>query len=115
MKLYRWNEVAEEQLNPLMTRQMIHTERMTIARLQIRKGAVVPLHSHENEQVSTIERGSLVFNVNGEEFVLKAGESLVLPSNVPHSARAEEDCVAVDVFTPVREDWARGDDAYLRR
>jgi quercetin dioxygenase-like cupin family protein len=67
-----------------------------------------------NEQISTIESGSLRFVVGGQEIVVKAGDSLVIPPNVPHLAEAHEDCIATDTFCPVREDWIRGDDAYLR-
>jgi quercetin dioxygenase-like cupin family protein len=114
MRLYQWAEIPVEQLNPLVTRQTIHSERMTIARLLLKKGVAVPMHSHENEQISTIESGSLKFVVDGVEQVVAAGETLQIPPHVPHSAVALEDTVAVDTFSPRREDWLRGDDAYLR-
>ncbi len=112
---YKWSEVPAEQLNPLITRQMIHTETMTIARIALRKGAMVPEHSHTNEQVSTIESGSARFVLAGVETILQAGESMHIPSNVPHWVEALEDSAVVDLFSPRREDWIRGDDAYLRR
>jgi quercetin dioxygenase-like cupin family protein len=114
MKLYNWNEVAEERLNPMITRQMIHSSTVTIARLRARKGAIVPTHSHVNEQITTMEKGSMLFVTPTEKIVVRAGESLCIPPNVPHSVESLEDCVAVDIFSPVREDWVRGDDAYLR-
>jgi quercetin dioxygenase-like cupin family protein len=101
-------------MSPLISRQVLNGAGITLARLVLRKGAVVPLHSHVNEQISTIDSGSLRFVVDGEEIVVKAGETLVIPPNVPHMAEAHEDCTATDIFTPVREDWVRGDDAYLR-
>ena len=88
---------------------------MTMARLRFRKGFVVPSHSHANEQITTIEQGAMLFVTPSERITVRGGESLVIPPNVPHSAEALEDCVAVDVFSPVREDWVRGDDAYLRK
>jgi quercetin dioxygenase-like cupin family protein len=88
---------------------------MTVARIHLKKGAIVPEHAHVAEQVSTITEGSLRFQIEGQEVRVSTGESLVIPPNVPHSAVADEDCVAIDVFTPAREDWIRGDDAYLRR
>jgi quercetin dioxygenase-like cupin family protein len=115
MRPHRWSDVKAEQLNPLVTRQMVHTERMTISRLTLNKGAFVPLHSHDNEQITTLESGRLRFLLNGEELILKAGDMLEIPPNAPHSVEALEDSVAVDLFAPVREDWKRGDDAYLRR
>jgi quercetin dioxygenase-like cupin family protein len=115
MPLYEWEGIEKEQLNPLFARQAIHGEQFTIARLDIRRGCVVPEHSHHNEQLSMIERGRLKFLMGGEEIVVGPGQALLIPPNVPHSAEALEDCVATDVFTPRREDWIRGDDAYLRR
>ena len=114
MKLYNWSQVNEETLNPMATRQMIHGSTITIARLRTRKGSIVPTHSHVNEQITTMEKGAMLFVTPTEKIVVRAGESLVIPPNVPHSVESLEDCVAVDIFSPVREDWVRGDDAYLR-
>ena len=115
MPLHRWDEIAKEQINPLMTRQMIHGETMTIARLVVQKGAIVPEHSHYNEQITTLDKGRMRFMIDGQEHILNAGESLHIPAHVPHSAEVLEDAVATDVFSPPREDWIRGDDAYLRK
>jgi quercetin dioxygenase-like cupin family protein len=102
-------------MNPLFIRQVIHGKTMTVARLDIRKGCSVPVHSHHNEQISMIEQGAMRFMLDGVERIVKAGEVLHIPANVPHSAEAIEDCIAVDLFSPPREDWIRGDDAYLRK
>jgi len=110
----RWNEEPVEQLNPAIGRQMIHTETMTLARITLRKGALVPRHEHPNEQIATVLEGRLRFVVGDEERVVVAGESVPLPANVPHEVEALEDSVVLDVFSPVREDWLRGEDAYLR-
>lgn len=114
MTLVRWSEIAEETLNPKVTRRVLNSASMTVARLALKAGCVVPTHHHVNEQISTIESGCLRFVVGGETVDVKAGESLVIPPNVPHTAEALEDTVALDIFNPVREDWARGDDQYLR-
>ncbi len=115
MPLYQWDRVAKEQLNPLFARQMIHGEHFTVARIELRRGCMVPEHSHHNEQFSMIERGRLKFVMDGTEIVVGPGEALHIPPNVPHSAEALEDCIATDLFIPRREDWIRGDDAYLRK
>src|SRR5579863_8276493 len=115
MKQYRWNEVKKEQINPLMSRQMIHGATMTIARLEIRQGATVPEHSHHNEQITTVESGRMRFRIGGQDLTLGPGESLHIPAHLPHSAEVLEDGVVIDVFSPPREDWIRGDDAYLRK
>lgn len=115
MTSVNWSDIPEEQLNPLFARKMIHGESLTVARLTIRKGAVVPEHSHVNEQISMIEAGALRFVIAGKEVLVRAGGTVQIPPGVPHSAVAEEDSIAIDIFTPVREDWRRGDDAYLRK
>jgi quercetin dioxygenase-like cupin family protein len=114
MSLHSWNEIASEQMNPLVSRKVRHTDRLTISRLELKQGAVVPEHHHENEQVSMVESGCLRFILGAEETLVAAGQLFTIPSNVPHSVIALEDSIAVDVFTPRREDWIRGDDAYLR-
>ena len=114
MERYSWDAVTTEELNPTLTRQMIHTGQMTIARIWLKKGAVVPVHSHINQQVTTLQTGALQCEMGGETIVLRGGEVLVIPPDMPHSFVALEDSMAVDLFTPQREDWIRGDDAYLR-
>lgn len=115
MTLYQWKSVPVEELNSLISRQVLHSDRMTIARLILKKGVIVPTHSHDSEQISMVTAGSLRFIVDGEEKIVASGETLVIPSNVPHSAEATEDSEATDVFSGRREDWIRGDDAYLRK
>src|SRR5271156_4318550 len=115
MQRYEWNQIEKEQLNPAFARQVIHGETMTVARVYLKKGGLVPEHSHHNEQISMMEQGALQFVIGGAETVVKAGEVLRIPAHVPHSAEALEDSIAVDLFSPIREDWIRGDDAYLRK
>jgi len=114
VKLYNWSQIPEEQLNDLVARQMIHGETMTIARIHLRKGAVVPLHQHPNEQISMVEHGRLRFVIAGQEQIVQGGDMVAIPPNAPHLVEALEDSLATDLFSPIREDWIRGDDAYLR-
>ena len=114
---YRWDDMPAEQLKPGLTRKLIAGERMMIAHVYFKKGEVVPQHSHDNEQLTYILSGALhfKFGAKGEqEITVRAGEVVVIPSNVPHSAVAIEDTLDVDVFCPPRQDWLDGTDAYLR-
>ena len=104
-----------EQLNPRVGRKAIHGETMTIARLELQKSAVVPEHRHENEQICMVEKGALKFVVDGKQQVVRSGEVLTIPPNAPHWVEVLEDSVVTDIFSPRREDWIRGDDAYLRK
>ncbi len=116
--LYKWNEVEKEKLTPLFTRQMVHGERIMLAHIHMKKGSIVPLHHHDNEQFSYILDGEMRFwygeGEELEELVIKTGEVLHLPSNVPHKAEALVDTLSLDVFSPPRQDWISGTDAYLR-
>jgi quercetin dioxygenase-like cupin family protein len=115
MDRYNWQGIPEEKLNDLVSRQVIHTGQSTIARISLKKGAVVPLHQHVNEQVTMLQFGAIRFEMNGEQFVLRAGDVVVIPPDAAHRVEALEDSLATDLFTPAREDWIRGDDAYLRK
>jgi quercetin dioxygenase-like cupin family protein len=115
---YRWDDVPKERLTDLLERRVITAERIMIAHIYLKKGCVVPRHFHENEQVTYLLEGVLRFRLGEdqrEERVLRAGGVLVVPSNLPHSAEALEDTLSVDVFSPPRQDWLDGTDAYLRQ
>ncbi len=114
MKLHQWNQIPKEQMNPQFARQVIHSETMTVAKVYLVKGSVVREHSHPNEQLSYIEKGKLLFRMNGEEIIVSAGEVLQIPPHVPHSAEALEETEGIDLFSPPRQDWITGSDAYLR-
>lgn len=109
-----WDEVEIEEMNPLLKRQMISGDRVMLARLIMKKGCIVPLHSHHNEQVTHILQGALKFVIQGKEVVVRTGEVLTIPPHVPHSAEALEDTLDLDVFDPPREDWINKTDSYLR-
>jgi quercetin dioxygenase-like cupin family protein len=110
-----WKTMEIEQLNDKLSRQMISGENATISQLLLKKGAAVPRHSHMNEQYSWIISGALKFVFDDREILVGAGDVLVIPANVPHSAVALEDTVDVDIFAPRREDWIRKEDSYLRK
>ena len=117
-KHYRWDDLAAEPLKDGLSRRLITSERMMIAHVYLKKGADVPRHSHENEQITYILEGALQFWLGEnetQELTVRAGEVLVIPSNLPHRALALEDTLDVDVFNPPRQDWLSGSDAYLRR
>jgi quercetin dioxygenase-like cupin family protein len=115
---YRWDDMPKEKVTDSLDRRIVTGERMMIAHVYLKKGAIVPKHSHENEQITYILEGALHFWLGEEqedERIVKAGEVLVIPSNLPHKALALEDTLDVDVFNPPRQDWLDGTDAYLRR
>ncbi|MFL6439859.1 MAG: cupin domain-containing protein [Terriglobales bacterium] len=114
LKHIAWKDVELEQLNPLLDRQMISGDKIMLARVLLKRGSVVPEHSHENEQVTYILDGALKFWIDGKEIVVRTGEVLCIPAHMPHKAEAVEDTVDLDVFYPPRQDWLDKTDSYLR-
>jgi quercetin dioxygenase-like cupin family protein len=110
----RWQEVPTENMNPLFDRQYVVGHQVMVARISMKRGCIVPLHSHRHEQISHVLSGVLRFTVDGKEITLGAGELLLIPPHVPHAAEALEDAIAIDTFTPPREDWINKTDQYLR-
>jgi quercetin dioxygenase-like cupin family protein len=110
-----WHMIPLEDLNPLLQRQFVVGQEIMLARVLLKKGCIVPEHSHHNEQLTYIVEGALKFYIDGKEIVVHAGEVLCIPSNMPHKAEAMEDTVDLDVFTPPRADWINKTDQYLRR
>ena len=115
MQHLAWEIVNKEVLNDKLWRKLVTGEKAMAAQLGLAKGCVVPLHHHESEQISMVMQGALKFDVGGREVVVRAGEVLVIPPNIPHSALAIEDSIAIDVFSPIRQDWLDGSDKYLRK
>ena len=114
---FRWDDIPKERLSDLLDRRLVTGERLMLAHVYLKKGCLVPRHSHENEQITYILEGALHFWLGEdekEEVVVRAGEVLTLPPNLPHKALALEDTLDVDVFCPPRQDWLDGTDAYLR-
>ena len=114
LKYIPWKTVELETLNPLLQRQFVVGQDVMLARVLLKKGSVVPRHSHINEQITYILEGALKFFIDGREIVVSAGEVLCIPPNMPHEAVALEDTVDLDVFTPPRKDWMEKTDEYLR-
>ncbi len=115
---YRWNDMPKEAVSESLDRRLITGDRMMLAHVYLKKGCIVPKHSHENEQLTYILEGALKFWIGddgAEEITVQAGEVLLIPGNVPHKAEALEETLDVDVFSPPRQDWLDKKDDYLRR
>jgi len=115
MEHYTWDEMEKEVLSPLIARKIISGEKAMVAQVFLAKGAVVPEHKHESEQITYILEGALLFEIDGKEILVSKGQVLRIPSWMPHKATAVEDTLDLDIFSPIREDWLKKDDAYLRR
>jgi quercetin dioxygenase-like cupin family protein len=114
-KRHVWTKVELETLNPLLQRQLVTGSKVMLARILLKKGCVVPLHSHHNEQLSYVLEGALRFTIGGKDTVVRSGEVLTIPPHLPHLVKALRDTVSLDIFHPPRMDWIHKTDAYLRR
>ncbi len=113
-----WDDVPVEEVNAQMKRQIITGERMMVARMQLADGFVVPLHTHDNEQITQIISGRMRFWFGPDKEHQREygpGDVVVIPSNMPHEALMLGDVVEMDMWAPPRQDWLDKTDDYLRQ
>ena len=115
VSLYRWDELALEKVTEMISRKIITGEREMLAQIYLKKGAVVPMHNHESEQMTYVLQGALKFLIAGEEITVREGEVLHIPSWIAHQAEALDDTFELDLFSPIRQDWLDHTDAYFQR
>jgi quercetin dioxygenase-like cupin family protein len=115
MEYVSWESVPLEVMSDMISRKIVTGDKAMVAQVFLKKDAVVPEHHHESEQITYILEGALKFEIEGKEIVVRKGEVLSIPSNVPHRAVALEDTLDLDIFSPIRTDWLTRNDAYLRR
>lgn len=113
VRLHRWDEIALEKVTEMISRKIITGEREMVTQIYLKRGAIVPMHSHESEQMTYVLQGGLRFLINGEEITVREGEVLHIPSWVPHQAEAIDDTFEMDVFSPIRQDWLDKTDGYF--
>src|ERR1044072_4831556 len=104
-RLHRWDEIAPAKVTEMLSQKIVTGEREMIAQTYLKRGALVPIHTHDSEQMTYVLQGALRFLVDGEEVIVREGEVLHVPSRVPHQAEALEDTLELDVFSPVRSEW----------
>jgi unsaturated pyranuronate lyase len=115
VRLHRWDEIALEKVTEMLSRKIVTGEREMLAQVYLKRGCLVPMHSHEAEQMTYVLQGALKFLVAGEDITVREGEVLHIPSRVPHQAEALEDTFELDIFSPIRLDWLDHTDDYLRQ
>ena len=114
-KLHRWDEIELEKVTEMISRKLVTGEREMLAQIYLKKGALVPMHSHESEQITYVLQGALKFLIAGEEITVREGEVLHIPSWLEHQAEALDDTFELDLFSPIRQDWLDGTDTYFHR
>ena len=109
VRLHRWDEIALEKVTEMLSRKIVTGEREMIAQIYLKRGCLVPMHSHESEQ------GALRFLIGREEITVREGEVLHIPSWVEHQADALADTFELAVFSSIRQDWLDHTDDYFHR
>src|SRR5438045_7300156 len=115
VRLHRWDEIALEKVTEMLSRKIIAGAREMLVQIYVKRGCLVPLHSHPSEQMTYVLQGALKFLVGGEEITVREGEVLHIPSGVEHQSEALEDTFQLDLFSPIRQDWLDQADEYARR
>ena len=105
VRLHRWDEIALEKVTEMLSRKIVSGEREMLVQVYVKRGCLVPLHAHESEQMTYVLQGALRALVNGDEVIVREGEILHVPPQVPHQAEAIEDTFTLDVFCPIRPEW----------
>jgi quercetin dioxygenase-like cupin family protein len=113
VRLHRWDEIELEKVTEMISRKIVTGEREMLAQIYLKKGALVPMHSHESEQMTYVLQGAMKFLIGGEEIMLREGEVLHIPSWVEHQAEALDDTFELDLFSPIRQDWLDKTDTYF--
>ena len=111
VRVHRWDEIALEKITEMISQKIVAGEHEMLAQIYLKRGALVPMHSHDSEQMTYILQGALKVVVGDEEMTVREGEVLHIPSWIPHQAEALEDTFELDVFSPVRQDWLRGEES----
>lgn len=113
VRVHRWDEIALEKVTEMISRKIVSGEREMLAQIYLKRGAIVPMHQHESEQLTYVLQGAMKFLVGGEDVTVREGEVLHIPSWVPHQAEALEDTFELDLFSPIRQDWLDRTDDYF--
>ncbi len=104
-RLHRWDEIALEKVTEMISRKVVAGDRLTMAHVYLKRGALVPMHVHESEQMTYVLQGVLHIRVADEEVTVREGEVVHIPSGLPHQAEALDDTLELDLFSPPRNDW----------
>jgi quercetin dioxygenase-like cupin family protein len=115
VRLHRWDEIALDKVTEMLSRKIVSGDREMLVQIYVKRGCLVPMHSHESEQMTYVLQGALKFLVGGEEITVREGEVLHIPSGIEHQAEALEDTFELDLFSPIRQEWLEISDEDARR
>ncbi len=105
MDITNWNDLKMIPMFDLVTRKSYSGKNITLARVDLGKGSTVPGHRHDNEQMTVVLRGKVIFTGEKEAKTATSGDIVHTPSGAYHAVSALEDSVVLDIFSPSRSDW----------
>ncbi len=105
MLVHRSSTNPVEMLPGVVRRTLTEGERMMLVEVTLDQGAIVPAHTHPHEQIGYLASGRLLFQIGDERRELTAGDSWLVPSNVSHQVTVLETSIAIDIFSPPREEY----------
>ncbi|MBS0625136.1 MAG: cupin domain-containing protein [Verrucomicrobia bacterium] len=114
-KLYHFDKMPLEAMKDKVYRRWLHGQNGMLVHFDLKKGAIIPDHHHVSEQITYIVKGKVRVFVEEQEFIVSAGDVLVIPPNAVHRFEALEDTIDIDIFAPVRQDWIEGTESYLKK
>lgn len=115
MGFYDLEKLKADEITELYSRKVALGENITIARIEVLKGATTQAHAHASEEVVIVLNGAWRFYMPDGEVTLIANQMLSIPPGIEHSSEALEDTVALDICTPARVDWLNGEDRFLHQ
>ncbi len=113
MCFYDWNNIEPAEITANYLRQVAAGKNVTVARVEVKEGAVTQAHSHRNEEIVMVLKGAWRFHLPDGERIVGPNQILLIPPGVEHSSEVLEDTVALDICAPARADWVTGEDQLL--
>jgi len=97
-------------LDGIKRKTLVHGEKTLMTEFRLAKGSVLPRHAHPHEQTGLLVKGRMRLSIGEEEYVAEEGDCWCIPGSVEHGAQILEDSVAIEVFSPVRDDYVPRED-----
>jgi quercetin dioxygenase-like cupin family protein len=92
-------------LDGITVKTLVFGEKMLFSEFHMEQGSKLPLHSHAQEQTGRLLKGKISLSIGTDKTEIKPGDGWLVPGNVEHGADIVEESIAIEVFSPVREDY----------
>src|SRR5215510_10492915 len=113
MRFYDWNTIERKEITESYARKLARGENLTLARVEVMRGAVTLPHHHDSEEVILVLKGAWQFHLPDGDVTVRENQLLSIPPGVEHASEALEDTLALDINLAIRSDWIDGGDHHL--